>query len=237
MFDTLAILQTEVDQRLGHMDPKFCQPEDVTAAAIEALTFRGMQAAQSQYGRSSRRVDFIPSSRDAPVNKASEMAVPSYIQIRINTLPADQWEIVHTAHQSALSEHADRRVAWYKDENQKFHLALNYDPTGLMHRLWYYTDPVLAQALNDPLGLPTRHGFLFLHDTILRIISIVISRAAQLPEGEGLTLDQRGALEVAASNSNARVAELEPLWRSDNNAEKAPRGRNRRPVLGMMGMG
>lgn len=237
MFDTLAILQTEVDQRLGHMDRSFLDPEDVTAAAIETLSFRGMQAAQSQYGRSSRHVDFIPTSRDAPVNKASEMAVPSYVQIRISTLPANQWEIVHTSHQSALSEHADRRVAWYKDENQKLHLALNYDPAGLTHRLWYYTDPVLAQALNDPLGLPTRHGFLFLHDTILRVISTVISRAAQLPEADQLTVAQLKALEVAASNSNARVMELEPLWRSENNAEKAPRGRNRRPVLGRMGMG
>lgn len=236
MFDSLALLQTEVESALGDLDRKFLTPEDVTAAAIEALALRGLQAAQSEYGRVSKHVEFYPASRDAPVNKASDMAVPSYVERRVGHAPNEEWVIVHATHPSALSETEAYRSAWYKDASG-YRLQLNYDPTGIWHRLWFYTDPKFAQLLGDPLGLPTRFGFLFTHDTILNVISRVVNRSAQLPESEQLNMGQLKALEVAASHSNAKVAQWEVMWESEKDADKAPRGRNRRPVLGRMGMG
>lgn len=236
MFDSLAILQSEIDLALGHLDRKYLNPENVTAAIIAACSHRGMQAAQSQYGRVSKHVQFFPASRDAPVNRAVDMALPSYIERRISNPPNEQWQIVHAVHPSALSENADYRSAWYKDEGG-YRLQLNYDPKGIYHRLWYYADPKLAQAFNDPLGIPTRHGYLLLHDSILKVIPSIMLRNGQLPEKEQLSLAMLGALRAQISQSQAERDELELLWMAEKDASKAPRGRNRRPVLGRMGLG
>lgn len=238
MFDSLAILQTEVDRALGNPGREFLEPEDVTAAAIECLALRGLQAAQSTYARVSKHVQFYPSSRNASVNAASDMAVPSYVERRISTAPNEAWTIVPTVHPSLLSGVLEYRTAWERDSDG-LRLLLNYTPTGIYHRLWYYADPKFAQMLNDPLGLPTRFGYLFLHDTILNVIPSVMHRAAAIEAagGQGLTLAQLKAIETQIAHSQAKVDEWEPLWKSEKDASKAPRGRNRRPVLGRMGLG
>lgn len=237
MFDSLAVLQTEVDQRLGHLDRKYCDPEDVTAAAIETLAYYGLQAQQSQYGRVSKVVEFNPTSRNAPVNKASDMAVPSYLEVRVTTTPNERWERIHTTHPSLLGDNVARRVAWDRDANG-LRLLFNYDPTGTgPYRLHFYSDPEIAQALTDPLGLPTRYGFLFTHKTILNLVTTIMNRAAQLPEDEQLNSGQLNAISAQISHSKAQVKMWEARRDYELNAERAPKGRNRSPVLGWMGRG
>lgn len=237
MFDSLAVLQTEVDRALGHLDRKYLDPEDCTAAAIETLAYYGLQSQQSQYGRVSRVVEFNPTSRNAPVGKASEMAVPSYLEYRVTTAPNERWERIHTTHPSLLGEIEARRCAWDRDSNG-LRLLFNYDPTGTgPYRLHFYSDPEIAQALTDPLGLPTRYGFLFTHATILNVITTVMNRAAQLPEDEQLNSGQLGAISAQISHSDAQVKKWEALRKTELDAERAPKGRNRRPVLGWMGRG
>lgn len=237
MFDSLAILQTEVDQRLGHLDRKFLDSEDTTAAAIETLAFYGLQSQQSQYGRVSRVVEFNPTSRNAPVSKASEMAVPSYLERRVTTGEFERWERIHTTHPSLLGENASRRCAWDRD-GDGLRLLFNYDPTGTgPYRLHFYSDAEIAQALTDPLGLPTRYGYLFTHATILNVITTVMNRAAQLPEDEQLNSGQLNAISAQISHSQTQVEKWEALRKTELNAERAPKGRNRKPVLGWMGRG
>lgn len=232
MFDSLALLQSEVKQRL-HLETKFLDPEDITAAAIETLSFYGVEAQQSQFGRTSKRVEFIPQSRDAAVNQAVDMVAPSYLERKIWNLPNEEWRYVPACHPSMLSEGAELRSAWWRDEGG-FRLQLNYDPTGIYHRLWYYSDLDIAEALEDPLGLATRYGYLFTHETILNVIASVLNKSAQLPEPEQLNAAQLNALSVQASHSQAQVDKWRPKWERDNNAERAPRGRNRRRICGGM---
>ncbi len=240
MFDSLDILQTEVDSALGHPDRKLLDPEDVTASAIEVLEFYGLEAQQSQYGRVSKMVEFSPTMRDHPVNKASGMIVPLWVERRVGNLINQQWERwerIHTVHSSMLGEIATRRCSWER-RSDGLHLIFNYDPVGTgPYRLHYYADPDIANALNDPLGLPTRYGFLFLHETILLVISRMLQRAAQLPEAEHLNSAQLNALSAQMAHSEAQAIRWKAKWDTEQNAEKAPKGRNRRPVLGRMGRG
>jgi hypothetical protein len=233
----LAILQTEVDRMLGHLDAKYLNPEDVTAAAIETLAYYSLDAQQSQYGRVGKVVEFQPRSRSAPVSKAADMAVPSYVERRVGYPPNERWQWIPATHPSALFETQELRCAWERGTNG-LKLLFNYDPSGWgPYRLHYYADPEFAKALDSPLGLPKRFGFLFTHATILNAVTTVMNRAAQLPEDEQLNANQLNAISAQIGHSQAQVNKWEPLWKGEKDADKAPRGRNRRPVLGRMGLG
>lgn len=235
MFDTLAILQTEVDRALGHLDRKYLEPEDVTAAAIETLSFYSLDAQHSPFARVSKIFPFSPRARVVAIG--GDVSIPSWVERRVGNPPNQSWQFIPAVHPSELSENAGLRCAWERTATG-LSLSFNYDPTAWgPYRLHYFSDPAIADTLDSPLGLPTRFGFLFLHATILNVVNSILNRAAQLPADEQLSAAQVDAISAQVAHSQSQIAKWEPLWKTEKDADDAPRGRNRKPVLGVWGAG
>lgn len=239
MWDSLALLAGEVDRLLG-LDEPFVTGEDLIAALFRVFAFYGLGAQQSSYGRTSKlSPEFTVGSRDTLLTAAPDMMLPSYLEVQKNQNVFNSWRYVYAVDSASLEE--ARRMGQirccFEREEDGFHLRLSYDPDGtLLHRLRYYTDPIIPGAKDDPLPLPERFAPMFASRAVPFVASSAMNLSAKLEEKDQLNTAQLAAISAAIGLASSEVADWKPLWEAEIKSNRNPIGRDRRPVLSR-GMG
>lgn len=233
MFDTFALLLSDVDQALGHPDRSHLDPEDVARAACETLAFYGLSAQGSEYARQGKYVPVTFSSRDARIN-SNEILFPSYIERRSGTTPNEVYEWIPSTSLSELEEFRMKnqaRAAFYKGDNGEWRVRLSYDPTGIPHRLRYYSDPLVVSSINDPLPLSARFGFMFSARALINTVPMMMQRNGKLANEAQLSVAQLNAIGSAVALAQSQIKDWDPIWKQELHADKNPQGRNRRRLV------
>jgi len=236
MLDSLSNLIAEVDQRLGHPAIELLHPEDVVSIAIEVLTRRGLISQQSQYARISKKKLIYPATRDTRLSMVPDMMMPSYLERQLASGPTDIWTYVSSAGDAEIEgarTHGDGARCSFTQEPDGFHLILSYDPIGMVHRLSYYAERQIAQAMGDALDRGSRFGFLYTHETIEGCVALIMANA---PEDRPLSSTYLQALSATLAYSQAQIAKWSELFDNEKDANRNPRARNRRKILGRGGM-
>ncbi len=211
-------------------------PEDVVSVAIEVLTRRGLISQQSQYARISKKKLIYPAARDTKLTMVPDMMMPSYLERQLASGPTDVWTYVSSAGDAEIEgarTHGDDARCSFTKESDGFHLILSYIPTGMTHRLTYYSEPQIAQTLGDVLDRGSRFGFLYTHETIEGCVPLIMANA---PEDRPLSSAYLQALSATLSYSQAQIAKWSELFDIEKDANRNPRGRMRRKIIGRGGM-
>jgi len=236
MFDSLSNLIAETMLRLGSPAIELLAPEDIVSVAIEVLTRRGLISQQSQYARTSKKKLIYPAARDTKLSAVPDMMMPSYLERQLASGPTDIWTYVSSAGDSEIEgarTHGDGPRCSFTREPDGFHLILSYDPTGLTHRLTYYSEPQIAQTLGDALDRGSRFGFLYTHETIEGCVPLIMANA---PEDKPLSSAYLQALSATLAYSQSQIAKWGELFDNEKDANRNPHGRMRRRIIGRGGI-
>lgn len=233
MFDTLALLVSDILQGLGNPPREWLEPEDAVRAAIHTLAFYLLTQQQSAENRSHRNIEFVPAARDVSIQGlVADAMMVSFVERKFGSSPNDSYTYLHNARLSDLEEarvRGDERCCVYKQDDE-LRFRTTYEPNGTTHRIWYYIDPVLPQTLADNVRVP-RFGPMFVSAGIVKAGTTMKMRMVQLPKDRRPDELQLRCINDAIAEAAATRLEWDALWKYDNQATKAPRGRNRRPVL------
>lgn len=234
MFDTFALLISEVYDRLGHLGPEFLSPEDIAAGLQEELALRGLMAQQSSQSRISKSVPLTINARDASITGvAPDIMLPSYLERKIGTEPNENFIYVPSYGPSYLEgvrNRGESGCAFYLD-SEGWRVTISYNPDNYEHRLHYYADPLIPQTVDDPLPLPKRFFHFFAAGGTKRTAKRVIARNISLPFDEQLNSGQLQALGLVVAAANADIEEWLPLWTRETQANKNTKAGMRRPIL------
>lgn len=236
MFDSIATIMTEVYRAYGNPAREYLDPSDIASATWEVFARYGLIAQQSEYERATRSV-FLPlNSRDSRITQAQDIMAPSFLERRIGLSPNESWDWIPTVGLEDIEDQRDygREAActFYRDENRQFRLRLSYDPISITHRLWYFSNPGVPNSPGEPLPLPARFGFMFMHKAIVNTAPKYLARAANLPIDKQLNSGQLGAISSVVGHSQGELQSWEKLWKKEIDSDRSPGGRNRRSLIG-----
>jgi hypothetical protein len=237
MFDTLALLVSDIFQGLGDPDDVWLGPEDVQRAAVHTLALYGLASQQSANSRTNSSILVYPNARDVPLSDMVGVMLPSYMERKVWVEPNETYVYCPAVRLAEIEEarsRGDDRCCIYKDELGFWRLRTSYDPNGITHRVWYYTDPVFAKVLNDPTGLPTRFGPMFIARAIVRVAPVMAMKMSKLPKEkrpDAVTFEALRSMVSENLNELEKKGGWEERYRYELNASREPRGRMRRSVL------
>lgn len=239
MLDTQAQLTTDVLQGLGFPPEEYLSVEDAYRAVTNSLAFYLQILAQSNQNQVIRHVTFTPTSRDVVVNQQGVPgSSPAWVERQVGNIPNETFEFVPTCNLNALEDarlRGEARCAFYSEQNQ-LHIRFSYNPQNLSyrtHRLWFDPSPQLANALNDPHGMPANFYPMVSARAIARCVPLMLIKSAQLQEdGKEVNKQLIAGWEMAANVANTEMKDFENRYKRHVFESKgSERGRMRRNVL------
>lgn len=239
MLDTQAQLTTDVMQGLGFPPEEYLSVEDAYRAVTNALAYYLQILVQSNQNQVIRKVTFTPRSRDYVLSQEDMPgSSPAWIERQIGDAPNETFIYIPTCNVNALEDARERgemRCAFYT-ENNELHVRFSYNPesyTPGTHRLWFDPSPQIANALNDPHGMPSNFYPMVSARAITRCVPTLLIKSAQLQEsGEEVSGQLVEGWKAAAGVAMAEMKDFENRYRHHVFESKgSERGRMRREVL------
>jgi hypothetical protein len=238
LLDTQAQLTTDVLQGLGFPAEEYLSVEDAYRAVTNALAFYLQILAQSNQNQIIRRVPFTPSSRDVVMNQQDVPgSSPAWVERQIGDVPNETFEYVPVCNINALDDaraRGEARCAFYSEQGQ-LHIRFSYNPQNLSYRkhyLWYDPAPLLANALNDPHGMPANFYPMASARAITRCVPIMLIKSAQMQEEGEVNPQLIAGWEAAAGVAHDEMKDFENRYKHHVFESKgSERGRMRRNVL------
>jgi hypothetical protein len=239
LLDTQAQLTTDVLQGLGYPAEEYLSVLDAYRAVTNALCYYLQILAQSNQNQIIRHVNFTPASRDVVMAQEDVPgSSPAWVERQIGNVPNETFIYVPTCNLNALEDARERgemRCAFYSEQGQ-LHIRFSYNPqdyTYRTHRLWYDPAPQLANALNDPHGMPANFYPMPVARAITRCVPVMLIKSAQLQEdGKEVSPQLIAGWEAASNVANAEMKDFENRYKHYVfEAKGSERGRMRRNVL------
>ena len=143
-------------QSLGFPDKSVLEVEDVVKAVVESLALLEQHTTYSPLNLAISHLDFVPQTRDFPLDNAPGIIVPAWVERQwVNSpQPFDFWHFVPVCNLADLESSRLRwqdRCSFYVEDGQ-MHIKLSYQPLSNLlwrYRLWYTVSPFGVNTLDD----------------------------------------------------------------------------------------
>lgn len=234
--DKLAHLVTDLFEALGFPAAEHFGPEDAVRAVRRSLSFYDLDLGQSNQNQTiSKTAEFSFTTRDKSL--PSFRGVPLWLERKIGSSPNEGWPMVHGVNLAAVEDawaRGDERCAFHS-ERTGLVVRLSWLPdSSTVFRVRYDADPTLEITLADPIRLRPSFFPMYTARAVLDAVPTMLLAAAKCAEeGNPPSALMLTAWDIAGNRAEQVLEDYKPLWKQEKLGSRgAPRGRNRRKILG-----